>query len=63
MFLSKIPSSLKGDSVTAAPNNLFEVGDDAPMLHITDAKIYYHHVMQLLWLAKRSCPDLLPALS
>ena len=44
-FLSKIPSPLKGDSVTAAPNHLFEVRDDAPMLQPTDAKIYYHYVV------------------
>ena len=44
-FLSKIPSPLKGDSVTDAPNHLFEVRDDAPMLQPTDAKIYYHYVV------------------
>ena len=33
------------------------------MLQPTNANIYYHHVMQLLWLAKRSRPDLLPPLS
>ena len=62
-FLRKIPSSLKGDSVTAGPNHLLDVGDDAPMLQLADAKIYYHHLMQLIWLAKRSRPDLLLALS
>ena len=52
-FLSRIPSSLKGDSVTAAPNHLFEVGDDSPMLHPKNSNIYYHQGMHLLWLAKR----------
>ena len=62
-FLIKIPSFLKEDSVTAAPNDLFKVGYDAPMLQPIDSKIYYHHVMQILWLAKIICPDLLPLLS
>ena len=62
-FLRNIPSSLKGNSVTDAPNNLSEVGDDAPMLYPTDEKIYYHHMMQLLWLAKRTRPNLPPPLS
>ena len=55
-FLNDIPSSLKGNSVTADPNHLFEVGYYAPILQPTFAKIYYHHVMQLLWLAKRIHP-------
>ena len=38
-FISKIPYYLKGNSVNAAPNNLFEVGYDSPMLHPTDEKI------------------------
>ena len=39
-FLSKITSSLQGDSVTDAPNHLFEVGYYAPMIQTNDAKIY-----------------------
>ena len=39
-FLREIPSSLKGDGVTSAPNHLFEVVYDAPMIQPTDAKIY-----------------------
>ena len=62
-FISKILSSLKGGSVTADPNHLFEVVDDAPMLQPIYLKIYYNHGMQLLWLANRSRPDLLPPLS
>ena len=61
-FISKIPYSLKGDSVTDATNNLFEVGDDTPMIHPTDEKIYCHHLIQILWLTKRSQPELLPPL-
>ena len=62
-FLSDINSSLKVDSVTDALNNFFELGDDAPMLQPIDEKIHCYHVMQILWLAKRSFPDLLQALS
>ena len=59
-FLGDTPSSLKGDSVTAVPNYLFEVGDNTPMVQPIDSKIYYHRAIQLLWLANRSHPDLLP---
>ena len=62
-FLREIPSSLKYDSVTAAANHFFEVGDDAPMLQPNDTKLCYHNVMRLLWLAKRNFPDLLQPLS
>ena len=62
-FLSNIPYSLKGYIVTALPNHLLEVGDDNPMLQLTEIKIYYQHAIQLLWLAKRIYPDLLPMLS
>ena len=62
-FLSEIPSSLKGDIVNSAPHHLFELGYDSPMKQPTDSNIYYHHVMQNLWLDKRSRPYLLPPLS
>ena len=61
-FISKIPSSLKDDSVTASPNCFFEIGDVTPILQPTYSNIYYHRVMQILWLANRSHTDLLPAL-
>ena len=61
-FLGDTPSSLKEYIVTDAPNNLLELGDDTTTLHPTDSKIYYRHVIQLLWLAKRSQPNLLPPL-
>ena len=63
VFLSDIPSSLKIDSVTAAPDHLFEIGDDSIVLHPTNANIYYHHMIHILWMAKRSRPDMLPPLS
>ena len=62
-FISKIPSSLKVDSMSADPNPLLKVIDNAPMLQPTDSKIYYHHMMLLLWLSNIRRPDLLPPLS
>ena len=62
-FLRNIPYSLKGYIVNVVPNHLLEVGEDTPMLQHTDSKIYYHRAIQLLWLAKRIYPDLLPPLS
>ena len=63
-LLSECPESImKGTSTTPAANHLFQVNENADKLGVTDAVLYHHLVAKLLYLVKRTRPDLLTAIS
>ena len=63
-LLSECPDSImKGTSTTPAANHLFQVDEDAEKLNAMDAVLYHHLVAKLLYLGKRTRPDLLTAIS
>jgi hypothetical protein len=53
----------KGASVTPAANHLFAVNPDCPKLDEVDTTLYHHLTAKLLYLSKRTRPDLLLAIS
>ena len=52
---------MKGAMSTPAANHLFEVDPDTEKLESVKAETYHHLVAKLLYLAKRSRPDILLA--
>ena len=63
-MLEGVPDELlKGPSSTPAPNHLFQVNPDAKKLDTSSAILYHHLTAQLLYLRKRTRPDLLTAVS
>jgi hypothetical protein len=54
---------LKGTSATPAANHLFNVNPDCEKLDDVDAALYHHLTAKLLYLSKRTRPDLLLAVS
>jgi hypothetical protein len=58
-LLKETPEELiKGTASSPAANHLFEVNDDAEKLDSDTAVIYHHLVAKLLYLCKRTRPDL-----
>ena len=63
-LLKEIPSDLlKGASTTPAAGHLFTTNPDAEKLSEVQASEYHHLVAKILYLAKRTQPDLLLAVS
>ena len=61
-LLDESPKSLlKGPSVTPAANHLFDVNPNATKLNSVDSDMYHHLVAKLLYLGKRTRPDILLA--
>ena len=61
-LLAECPRDLlKGPSVTPAANHLFEVNPNATKLSSVDSDMYHHLVAKLLYLGKRTRPDILLA--
>ena len=61
-LLAECPKDLmKGPSVTPAANHLFEVNPNAIKLSPIDSDMYHHLVAKLLYLGKRTRPDILLA--
>ena len=54
---------LKGPASTPAANHLFQVNPDAKKLDTSSAIIFHHLIAQLLYLGKRTRPDVLTAVS
>ena len=54
---------LKGSVSSPAANHLFQVNDEAEKLDPATAIIFHHLVAQLLYLAKRTRPDILTCIS
>ena len=63
-LLGECPESImKGTLATPATNHLFQTNENAERLGATDAVLYHHLVAKLLYLGKRTRPDLLTAIS
>jgi len=62
-FLDELPPELRGCSTTPASSHLFNAEGPSPPLDAHNAKAYYHHTMQLLYIGKRGRPDLQISLS
>ena len=63
-MLEDVPSELmQGPSSTPAPNQLFRINPDAEKLDTSSAILFHHLTAQLLYLGKRTRPDLLTAVS
>ena len=54
---------MKGGAPTPAGNHLFSVNENATKLDPSTAIMYHHFTAQLLYLSKRTCPDILPTVS
>ena len=62
--INETPDELmKGSATSPAANHLFEVNEDAEKLDPATAITFHHLVAQLLYLAKRTRPDILPCIS
>ena len=57
-MLDDIPEDMKGESATPDAYHLFYIAEDATKLSQVDAHLFHHFVAQLLYLSKRSCPDI-----
>ena len=63
-MLEDVPSEImRGPSATPASNHLFRVNPDADNLDTSSAIMFHHLTAQLLYLGKRTRPDLLTAVS
>ena len=56
---SKVP----GTAATPATSDLFEIGDEEPLVGKSEQEDFHTGVAKLLYLAKRCRPDILPAVS
>ena len=62
-MLVNIPKYVKGESVTPAVHQLFDIAEDVTKLSQVDADLFRHFVAQLLYLSKRSRPCIQLSLS
>ena len=57
--IDEAPDDMKGESPTPAPNQLFTVNTESPiMLDIEESEIFHHITAKLLFLCKRAQPDI-----
>ena len=57
-MIDDIPEDMKGESATPVAHHLFDIAGDATKLSQAEADIFQHFVSQLLYLSKRSRPDI-----
>ena len=62
-MLKTLPEDMSGESSTPAGNHLFTVNPDAIQLSASESEEYHHHVAKLLFLSKRTRPDIQTALA
>ena len=63
-ILDEVPSDMNGEAPTPAANHLFDVNNENPaLLDREKAELFHHIVAQLLFLCKRSRPDIQTAVS
>ena len=63
LLLEYPDSIMKGTSTTPAANHLFQINENTEKLGATDAVLFHHLVAKLLYLGKRTRPDLPTAIS
>jgi hypothetical protein len=56
--LNDVPESMSGTAATPAANHLFEISPNAKKLDSNDSELFHHITAQLLYLCKRSRPDI-----
>jgi hypothetical protein len=57
-MLAELPEDMSGESVTPAPNHLFQVNmEDAVKLPAEKSELFHHNAAKLLFLCKRARPD------
>jgi hypothetical protein len=57
-MLNELPNDMSGEAFTAAPDHLFDVNSDNPIILDTEKSVMFHHnVAKLLFLCKRARPD------
>ena len=54
---------LKGNPASPAANHLFDIDPDCEKLNVVDADEFHHFIFKLLYLAKRTWPDILLAVA
>ena len=57
-MLDDIPEDMKGESATPAAHQLFYIAEDATKISQADADLFHQFVAQLIYLSKRSLPDI-----
>ena len=57
-MLDDIPEYMKGESDTSAVHHIFDIAEDATKLSQSNADLFHHFVEQLIYLSKRSSPDI-----
>jgi len=62
-MLEDLPSDMDGEAVTPAANHLFEVNDNPEKLDESTSQTFHHLTAKLLFLAKRSRPDIQTAVA
>ena len=62
-ILDELPDTFTGTANTPATSDLFTVDPDSPALDEADSRFYHRLVAKLLFLSKRSRPDILTAQS
>jgi hypothetical protein len=63
-LIEETPNNLlKGTGLSPASNNLFDINRKCKCLDLDTAAIYHHLTAKLLYLAERTRPDLLTAVS
>jgi len=62
--IDEAPEDMKGESPTPAPNHLFTVNTESPiMLDSEESKIFHHITAKSLFLCKRARPDIQTAVA
>jgi hypothetical protein len=56
--LNDVPESMSGTAATPAANHLFEINPNTEKLNSSDSELFHHITAQLLYLCKRSRPDI-----
>ena len=62
-MLNEIPEDMREELATPTAHHLFDVTDYYTKLSQTDADLFHHFVVQLLYLSKRARPDIQSELS
>ena len=62
-ILAALPKEMDGEAPTPAPNHLFDVDDDCPLVSEEKAQFFHTYVAKTLFLCKRARPDLQTAVA
>ena len=57
-IIQNLPKDFIGEAQTPASNHLFTINEDATKLNEKDSETFHHYVAKLLFMAKRTRPDI-----